>query len=56
MMAASSEELMAVYAASMPFPKRMGCPEEFASLVEHVVDNHMLNGVTLRIDAAARHR
>ncbi|MFE9170537.1 SDR family NAD(P)-dependent oxidoreductase [Streptomyces kebangsaanensis] len=38
----------------IPHPRRMGTPEEFASLVAHVVDNPMLNGETIRLDAALR--
>ncbi|CAH8545766.1 unnamed protein product [Dicrocoelium dendriticum] len=35
-------------------PRRTGKPEEFAHLVEAVIQNHMLNGVVIRLDAAAR--
>jgi NAD(P)-dependent dehydrogenase (short-subunit alcohol dehydrogenase family) len=37
-----------------PFPPRLGKPEEFAALVQHIVENNMLNGETIRIDAAMR--
>jgi NAD(P)-dependent dehydrogenase (short-subunit alcohol dehydrogenase family) len=37
-----------------PFPPRLGKPEEYASLVEHIIENNMLNGETIRIDAAMR--
>lgn len=40
--------------ASTPFPKRLGDPQEFAALVEHVYVNTMINGETLRIDGALR--
>ena len=36
------------------FPPRLGYPEEFASLVLHIVENRMLNGETIRLDAATR--
>lgn len=36
------------------FPVRPGRPEEFASLVEHVIGNPMLNGAVLRLDGATR--
>lgn len=37
-----------------PFPKRMGHPDEFALLVQHIVENSYLNGETIRLDAAVR--
>jgi NAD(P)-dependent dehydrogenase (short-subunit alcohol dehydrogenase family) len=37
-----------------PYPRRAGRPDEFASLVAHVVENPMLNGEVIRIDGAAR--
>ena len=37
-----------------PFPKRMGKPEEYGSLVEHICTNTMLNGEVIRIDGAVR--
>jgi NAD(P)-dependent dehydrogenase (short-subunit alcohol dehydrogenase family) len=40
--------------ATIPFPARLGRPEEFASLALHVVQNDYLNGETLRIDGALR--
>lgn len=36
------------------FPKRLGDPEEFAQLVQSIVENPYLNGETIRIDAATR--
>ena len=41
-------------AEQSPFPKRLGRPDEFADLVKHVVENRMLNGCVLRLDAAIR--
>jgi NAD(P)-dependent dehydrogenase (short-subunit alcohol dehydrogenase family) len=38
----------------MPFPSRLGRPEEFAALVHHIVENEMLNGEVIRLDAAIR--
>ena len=38
----------------VPFPPRLGRPEEYAALVEHVFDNGMLNGETIRLDGAIR--
>ena len=39
---------------SIPFPKRLGKPEEFAWLVSHIVDNVALNGEVIRLDGALR--
>lgn len=39
---------------SLEFPARAGYPEEFAGLVQHVLDNKMLNGTVLRLDGGAR--
>jgi NAD(P)-dependent dehydrogenase (short-subunit alcohol dehydrogenase family) len=41
-------------AASVPFPKRFGEPEEFASLVIHIIENTMINGEVIRLDGALR--
>jgi len=38
----------------IPFPKRLGKPVEFAKLVEHIIENTMINGETIRIDGALR--
>ena len=41
-------------AASVPFPRRLGQPGEFAELVEHIIVNPMLNGSVIRLDGAVR--
>ena len=41
-------------AASIPFPRRLGHPEEFAALAAHIVTNVHLNGETIRLDGALR--
>ena len=41
-------------AASVPFPKKLGAPEEYAALARHIVENVMLNGETIRLDGAIR--
>jgi NAD(P)-dependent dehydrogenase (short-subunit alcohol dehydrogenase family) len=41
-------------AASVPFPKKLGQPEEYAALARHIVENAMLNGETIRLDGAIR--
>ncbi|HYL47779.1 MAG TPA: 3-hydroxyacyl-CoA dehydrogenase, partial [Stellaceae bacterium] len=40
--------------ASVPFPKRLGTPDEYAALVRHIVENPMLNGEVIRLDGALR--
>lgn len=39
---------------SVPFPSRLGRPDEFAALARHIVENEMLNGETIRLDGAIR--
>lgn len=39
---------------SVPFPSRLGRPEEFAGLVRHIMENTMLNGEVIRLDGAVR--
>src|SRR5688500_16852293 len=41
-------------AQQVPFPPRLGRPEEYASLVRHIFENEMLNGETIRLDGAIR--
>jgi NAD(P)-dependent dehydrogenase (short-subunit alcohol dehydrogenase family) len=41
-------------AAAIPFPHRLGQPEEFASLAMHMIDNPYLNGEVVRLDASLR--
>ena len=48
------EEVQASLAASIPFPKRLGHPEEFAQLAAHIVSNGHLNGEVIRLDGALR--
>ena len=48
------EESRQALAANIPFPSRFGQPSEFAALALHIVDNAMLNGETIRLDAALR--
>lgn len=40
--------------ASVPFPSRLGRPEEFGHLVQHIIENRMLNGEVIRLDGALR--
>jgi NAD(P)-dependent dehydrogenase (short-subunit alcohol dehydrogenase family) len=48
------EEVQKSLAASIPFPKRLGQPEEFAALALHIVSNGHLNGEVIRLDGALR--
>jgi len=54
MMAGFSQEVQQALGASVPFPPRLGRPEEFAALVQHICENTMLNGETIRLDGALR--
>ena len=54
MMAGFSPELQASLGAQVPFPPRLGKPEEYAALVEHIIRNPMLNGEVIRLDGALR--
>jgi NAD(P)-dependent dehydrogenase (short-subunit alcohol dehydrogenase family) len=48
------ENVQKQIASLVPFPHRLGKPEEFAMLVQHICENPMLNGETIRIDGAVR--
>jgi NAD(P)-dependent dehydrogenase (short-subunit alcohol dehydrogenase family) len=54
MVASFTPELRQALAAQVPFPPRMGRPDEFAALVEHILLNPMLNGEVIRLDGALR--
>ncbi len=54
MMAGLPEAAQLSLGASVPFPARLGQPDEFASLVCHICENVMLNGETIRLDGALR--
>ncbi len=47
-------EVQQALAASVPFPSRLGTPEDFAKLVQQIVTNEMLNGEVIRLDGAIR--
>ena len=49
-----TQEAQNSLAASLPFPKKLGDPSQFASLVHHMIENRYLNGVVIRLDAALR--
>lgn len=54
MMAGMSQEVQDSLGASVPFPPRLGRPEEYASLVREIMRNQMLNGEVIRLDGALR--
>jgi 3-hydroxyacyl-CoA dehydrogenase/3-hydroxy-2-methylbutyryl-CoA dehydrogenase len=54
LLAALPEEARAELGAQIPFPNRLGAPEEFGALARHIVENPMLNGETIRLDGALR--
>ena len=48
------QEVQDALAASVPFPSRLGTPQDYAKLVKHIVENDMLNGEVIRLDGAIR--
>ena len=54
MMQATPEPLRQSLASQIPFPPRFGRPEEFALLVQQILENPMLNGTVIRLDGAIR--
>ena len=54
LLAALPEEARTALGAGIPFPSRLGRPEEYARLVSQIVANPMLNGETIRLDGALR--
>ncbi len=48
------EEAQVSLGKQVPFPPRLGDPEEYAALVQHIVENEMLNGEVIRLDGAIR--
>jgi NAD(P)-dependent dehydrogenase (short-subunit alcohol dehydrogenase family) len=54
LLAALPEENRKALGDSVPFPQRLGKPEEYAQLACHIAENRMLNGETIRLDGALR--
>ena len=54
MMAGMTDEVRDPLIAMVQFPKRLGDPDEYGRLVEHIISNGYLNGETIRLDAAIR--
>lgn len=54
MMAGMTPQVRESLAAGVPFPQRLGKPDEYAALVRHIIENPMLNGEVIRLDGALR--
>ncbi len=54
MMESLPEKARTQLEGAVPYPKRLGAPDEFAKLVTHIIDNAYLNGEVIRLDGAIR--
>ena len=54
MMAGLPEEARDSLGRQVPFPSRLGRPEEYAALVRHILENDLINGEVIRLDGAIR--
>jgi NAD(P)-dependent dehydrogenase (short-subunit alcohol dehydrogenase family) len=54
MLAGLPEEARESLGKQVPFPSRLGRPDEYAALVRHIIENEMLNGEVIRLDGAIR--
>ena len=54
MMAGMSDKVRQSLGEQVPFPSRLGKPAEYAALAQHIIENPMLNGEVIRLDAGAR--
>ena len=54
LMASMPESVRDALAQQVPFPPRLGRPEEYAALAKHIMENEMLNGEVVRLDGAIR--
>ncbi len=54
MLQGMSDEIRASLGAQIPFPSRLGRPDEYAALVKHIIENEVLNGEMIRLDGAIR--
>lgn len=48
------QDVQDALAASVPFPSRLGTPQDYAKLAKHIIENDMLNGEVIRLDGAIR--
>jgi len=54
MMFGMPQDVQDSLAASVPFPSRLGTPQDYAKLAKHIFENDMLNGEVIRLDGAIR--
>lgn len=54
MLAGLPEQVQNELAKNVPFPNRLGDPDEYAQLAQHILENRMLNGEVIRLDGALR--
>jgi len=54
MMFGMPQDVQDALAASVPFPPRLGTPQDYAKLAKHIIENDMLNGEVIRLDGAIR--
>ncbi|MBL8511525.1 MAG: SDR family NAD(P)-dependent oxidoreductase [Betaproteobacteria bacterium] len=54
MLAGMSEEIRTSLGQQVPFPPRLGRPDEYADLAKHIIENEVLNGTVIRLDGAIR--
>src|SRR5256886_5698686 len=54
MLAGASEAVRNSLGQQVPFPSRLGRPDEYAALAKHIIENEMLNGEIIRLDGALR--
>jgi NAD(P)-dependent dehydrogenase (short-subunit alcohol dehydrogenase family) len=54
MLAGLPEAARQSLAQQVPFPSRLGDPDEYAALAQHIIENEMLNGEVIRLDGALR--
>jgi NAD(P)-dependent dehydrogenase (short-subunit alcohol dehydrogenase family) len=54
MLQGMSEEVRTSLGQQVPFPPRLGRPDEYAALVRHIIENEVLNGAVIRLDGAIR--
>ena len=54
LLASLPEQVQAELAKDIPFPQRLGDPDEYAHLVQAIIENPMMNGEVIRLDGALR--
>jgi len=54
LLAGMPDDVRTSLAAAVPFPSRLGTPEDFSFLIQHIIENDMINGETIRLDGAIR--